>query len=106
MTIIVNEPIPVYGSSEWDVDIKIAPNGEPIDFSGYTEIVVTWRVAEFNPVGLLILDSPRDQNAEGIIKIRATHEQTASMKSDGVFDIFGDNQAIFKGYTKWDENVK
>jgi hypothetical protein len=106
VTYIVEEPLPVYAGSEWNANISIAPGGVPIDFSVYTEITATWRVEEYNPVGVTNLESPRDQNSVGILKIRATSEQVANMKSDGVWDIFGDNQAIIKGYTVWEGKVR
>lgn len=106
MAIIIEEPLQVYAGSEWNLNITLKADGEPIDFSVYNEIVVTWRVREYNPVNKMILESPRDQNAEGTIKIRTTAEQTANMHSNGVFDVFGDTQIIVKGYTQWEEKVK
>lgn len=106
MAIIIPEPLDVDAKSEWNVNIRIAPEGVPIDFSAYNEIVATWRVKEYDQVSVMIIESPRDQNAEGIIKLRTPAEDTARMKSDGVWDIFGDTQLIIKGYTRWNGAVK
>lgn len=106
MVLMLADKLPVYGNSEWNVNIRITSSGEPTDFSIYDEITVTWRVKEFNPINVLTINSPRDDNVNGVLKIRATHEQAASMRSDGVFDIFGDNVALVKGYTVWEPNVK
>lgn len=94
-------PFTVDAGSEWNTNLTIKVDGSPLDLSVFNTLIATWRVDEANPVNEMIITGPRDEDANGIIKIRTSAKQTADMKSNGVFVVFGDSQILIRGYTSW-----
>jgi hypothetical protein len=106
-TPIAEEPVQGYAGDEWVIELQFKqPDNTPFNLSGFTTFRSEWRVQEYNPYNVKTLEVIPHDLVGGKLRIRATTEQTSTMNSDGVIDVFADEkQTLIKFRTELIEDV-
>jgi hypothetical protein len=103
---IIKNKVEIYAGDEWKQDITFTRNNAPIDLSYYETWAAQWRVTESSPNKVdLTVDSSNAKT--GVIRLKATGDQTRSMLGPGVIDVQvtpGPNTLI-KFYVNTEEDV-
>lgn len=103
---ISDKALQVYAGQEWRKEVQlIDADDNPFDLSNFDSFKAQWRVSEYNPVNVHNLEVSIVSAENGTIQLAATPEQTNKMRSDGVIDVWADNQPLFKIPTQWEGRV-